>query len=88
MKPDIEEFVRKALELNERDRTEVAARLLDSVEEDEDLKPRSSPRSQDSSRPREPRRFETKVLDLGPCLLEDLDDVTKALAVAEGEAFK
>ncbi len=39
-------------------------------------------------RPREPRRFETKVLDLGLCLLEDLDDVTKALAVAEGEAFK
>ncbi|HKI00755.1 MAG TPA: addiction module protein [Thermoanaerobaculia bacterium] len=36
MRPDVEEVVRKALELDERDRAEVAARLLDSLEEDED----------------------------------------------------
>jgi putative addiction module component (TIGR02574 family) len=33
MKPAVEEVVRKALELDERDRAEVASRLLDSLEE-------------------------------------------------------
>lgn len=50
------------------------------------MKP-SRPRSQ-TNRPRELKRFETKVFDLGPCLLKDLDDVDKALAIAEGEGFK
>jgi putative addiction module component (TIGR02574 family) len=36
MKPDVEEVVRQALALDERDRAEVAARLLDSLEEDEE----------------------------------------------------
>ena len=36
MKSEVEELVRKALELTEQDRAEVAARLLDSLEEDED----------------------------------------------------
>ena len=85
MKPEIEELLRKALELNERDRAEVAARLVGSAEEDEDLEASRRPRSQN---PRELKRFETKVFDLGPCRLEDLDDVAKVLAIAEGEAFK
>jgi len=36
MKPDVEEVVRQALALDERGRAEVAARLLDSLEDDED----------------------------------------------------
>jgi len=78
MSPKVEELVRKALELNERDRAEVAARLVGNVEEDEDLSARSKPRPQS---PRELKRFETRVFDLGPCLIEDLDDVAKVLAV-------
>jgi hypothetical protein len=34
------------------------------------------------------KSFQTKVFDLGPCLLEDLDDVAKVLAIVEGEGFK
>ena len=37
-------------------------------------------------RPR--RRFRTHKADLGRCLVGNLDDVTGALAIAEGEAFK
>ncbi|HSS78705.1 MAG TPA: hypothetical protein VLV54_18445 [Thermoanaerobaculia bacterium] len=88
MKPEIEELVRKALELDERDRVEVASRLLGRGEEEEDLEPKTSSRSQGPPRPRDPKRFETKVFDLGPCLLENLDDVAKVLAIAEGEAFR
>lgn len=34
MKPEVDEIVRQALALDENDRAEVAARLLDSLEED------------------------------------------------------
>lgn len=36
MKPVLEEVVRQALALDEQDRAEVAARLLDSLEQDEE----------------------------------------------------
>lgn len=36
MKPVLEEVVRQALALDEHDRAEVAARLLDSLEEEEE----------------------------------------------------
>ena len=84
MKPTVEDLVRKALELDQRDRAEVAARLLESLEDEEDAaagRSRTAP-----SRPS--GRFETKVFDLGSCRLEYLDDIAKALAFAEGEAFK
>ncbi len=38
--------------------------------------------------PRQSKRFETRVFDLGPCRLEDLDDVAKSLAFAEGEVHE
>lgn len=82
MKPIIEDLVRKALELDERDRAEVASRLLTSLETEEDVEvrePRRAPRT---------ARFETKVFDLGTCQLDDLDDIARALAITEGEAFK
>jgi hypothetical protein len=41
-----------------------------------------------TNHPRELKRFETKIFDLGPCLLEDLDDVAEVLAIVEGEGFK
>lgn len=84
MKPQVEELVRKALELDGRDRAEVVDRLRRSLE-DEDTEP--VPRSK-APAPHQPKRFETKVFDLGPCQLENLDDVARALAIAEGEAFK
>jgi hypothetical protein len=34
------------------------------------------------------RRFETKSVDLGECLIGNIDDVAEALAVAEGEDFR
>jgi hypothetical protein len=34
------------------------------------------------------RRSETKAVDLGACLVGNVDDVAEALAVAEGEAFR
>jgi hypothetical protein len=34
------------------------------------------------------RRFETQSVDLGECLIGNVDDVAEALAVAEGEAFR
>jgi hypothetical protein len=34
------------------------------------------------------RRFETRSVDLGPCLLGNLDDVAGALALAEGDNFR
>ena len=36
MKNEVEDLVQKALELNEHDRAEVAARLLDSLEEEDE----------------------------------------------------
>jgi len=81
MKPTVEDLVRKALELDQRDRAEVAARLLESLEDEEDAaagRSRTAP-----SRPS--GRFETKVFDLGPCRLENLDDIARALAFAEAE---
>ncbi|MSP60722.1 MAG: DUF2191 domain-containing protein [Myxococcales bacterium] len=32
--------------------------------------------------------FRTRAVTLGPCLLGDLDDISEALAVSEGDAFK
>lgn len=37
---------------------------------------------------RKRRRFRTQSADLGRCLIGNLDDVTQALAIAEGEAFR
>jgi predicted transcriptional regulator len=34
------------------------------------------------------KRFETAAVDLGRCLLPDLDNIAEVLAAAEGEAFK
>ena len=34
------------------------------------------------------RRFETRSVNLGSCLIGNVDDVAEALAVAEGEAFR
>ena len=85
MKPTVEDVVRKALELDERGRTEVVDRLRRSIEDEDDAQVGS--RSLTPA-PRRAERFETKVFDLGPCRLENLDDIAKALAFAEGEAFK
>jgi hypothetical protein len=38
------------------------------------------------SKPRKP--FQTRSVDLGRCLVGDVDNVAEALAIAEGEAFK
>lgn len=39
--------------------------------------------------PKEPQAaFRTEVVDLGRCLLGNVDDVAEALAVAEGESFR
>ena len=40
------------------------------------------------TRPPRSERFETGTFDLGPCLLENLDDISRVLAIAEGEAYK
>jgi hypothetical protein len=34
------------------------------------------------------KRFETKAVDLGRCLVGDLNDVSEVLAIAEGENFR
>jgi len=34
------------------------------------------------------RRFETKSVSLGDCLIGNVDDVAEALAVVEGETFR
>lgn len=34
------------------------------------------------------KRLEPKVFDLGHCLLQDLDDISRVLSIVEGEAFK
>jgi hypothetical protein len=34
------------------------------------------------------RRFRTREVDLGRCLIGNLDDVAEALATGEGEAFR
>jgi hypothetical protein len=41
-----------------------------------------------SARPARPRRFRTKAVDCGKCYLPNLDNVSEALAAAEGESFK
>ena len=38
--------------------------------------------------PRKPRRFRTRVLRTGRCLLPSLDCASRALAAAEGEDFR
>jgi hypothetical protein len=39
-------------------------------------------------KPRHPRkRYATKAVSLGRCLLDNVDDVAEALAAAEGERF-
>ena len=40
-----------------------------------------------SSAPRH-RKYETQTVDLGRCLVGNLDDVAEALAIAEGESFQ
>jgi len=85
MKPTVEDVVRKALELDERGRAEVVDRLLRRFDDEEDAE--AGARSL-TPEPQRSERFETKVFDLGPCRLENLDDIAKALAFAEGEAFK
>jgi len=81
MKRQVEELVRKALELDNRDRAEVVDRLRRSLpEEDTETVARSK-----TSTPQQPKRFETKVFDLGPCQLENLDDIARALAIVEGD---
>jgi hypothetical protein len=37
---------------------------------------------------RSPRRFRTKSVNLGRCLVGSLDDVAEALAVAEGDSYE
>ena len=32
--------------------------------------------------------FRTRVVDLGPCLFGNVDNITEVLAVAEGESYK
>ena len=34
------------------------------------------------------QRFKTRQADLGRCLIASLDDVSEALAIGEGEAFR
>jgi hypothetical protein len=86
MKPTVDELVRKALELDKRERAEVAARLLGSLDDEEDAD--EGHRSRVPSHSRKSARFETRVFDLGPCRLEGLDDIARALTLAEGEGFK
>jgi hypothetical protein len=38
--------------------------------------------------PRRRKAYRTREADLGRCLLASLDDVTEALALGEGEAFR
>jgi len=38
--------------------------------------------------PRRPRKFHTRVLQTGRCLLPNLDSASRALAAAEGEDFR
>ncbi len=85
MKPTVEDVVRRALELDERGRAEVVDRLRRSIEDEEDAEAEARPLTPE---PQRSERFETKVFDLGPCRLENLDDIAKALAFVEGEAFK
>ena len=40
-----------------------------------------------SSAPRR-KKYETQTVDLGRCLVGNLDDVAEALAIAEGESFQ
>jgi hypothetical protein len=67
----------------ERLRRERDANLKDIVNEAlrEGLKHMTAPR-------RKPARFRTTTVDLGRCLLSNVDNVAEALAVAEGEAFR
>ncbi|MBM3748409.1 MAG: DUF2191 domain-containing protein [Acidobacteria bacterium] len=41
-----------------------------------------------STPPRRRKPYRTRTVSLGRCLVGNLDDVTEALAVAEGESFK
>lgn len=42
----------------------------------------------ESPPPEDRKRFRTRTVDLGPCLIGNLDNVAEALAIAEGEDFK
>jgi Arc/MetJ family transcription regulator len=44
------------------------------------------PRLVERRRPR--GSYQTSVVDLGRCLIDELDDVAEALAVADGEQFR
>lgn len=67
------ERLRKARDANVKDIVNEALR--------EGLKRMEAPR------PR-PARFKTRVVDLGPCLLANVDNVAETLAVAESESFR
>jgi hypothetical protein len=41
-----------------------------------------------SAPPKKRKRFQTASADLGPCLLDNVDNIAEALAEAEGELFK
>ncbi len=43
---------------------------------------------QEGRSPRKPRKFRTRVLRTGRCLLPSLDCASRALAAAEGEDFR
>jgi hypothetical protein len=41
-----------------------------------------------SARPKRREPFRTRVVDLGPVQIGPLDNISEALAIAEGDAFK
>jgi hypothetical protein len=41
-----------------------------------------------NGKPKPRKRFQTQAVDMGRCLIGDIDNVTDAIAIAEGEAFK
>lgn len=69
--------------LIERARSEKGLSLKDVVNE----ALRRGLRLMDAPQPKRPR-YSTRSVDLGRCLVPDLDDVTDALAAAEGEDFR
>jgi hypothetical protein len=38
--------------------------------------------------PKQAEPFQTRSMDLGRCLLDNLDDIAEVLAIAEGEDFR
>lgn len=41
-----------------------------------------------SAKPKPRKRFQTQAVDMGRCLISNIDNVTDAIAIGEGEAFK